>query len=167
MDVRQQYRTTRLVAMVAGVLGVLFAILTPFLPVTQDDAVVQWPQDGTVDSVDAPLMSQVPVSMSVSIPCSAVADVPAAGGILLSTAPPQGEGAALNAMFVRVGENTVDVLDRNVVIVSAPRSEVQSAACGAITFTSTIDATSASFDGLVDAQEILARVSSAATCGPR
>ncbi|WP_027507282.1 arabinosyltransferase domain-containing protein [Rhodococcus sp. UNC23MFCrub1.1] len=152
VDVRQQYRTTRLVAMVAGVLGVLFAILTPFLPVTQDDAVVQWPQDGTVDSVDAPLMSQVPVSVSVSIPCSAVADVPAAGGILLSTAPPQGEGAALNAMFVRVGENTVDVLDRNVVIVSAPRSEVQSAACGAITFTSTIDATSASFDGLVDAQ---------------
>ncbi|KQU07648.1 arabinosyltransferase [Rhodococcus sp. Leaf7] len=152
VDVRQQYRTTRLVAVVTGVLGVLFAIITPFLPVTQDDAVISWPQNGTVDSVDAPLMSQVPVSITVSIPCEAVAAVPEAGGILLSTAPPQGDGAALNAMFVRVGADSVDVLDRNVVIASAPRSEFRSSACQAITFSSTIDATSASFDGLVDPQ---------------
>ncbi|MGB7361971.1 MAG: arabinosyltransferase domain-containing protein [Rhodococcus sp. (in: high G+C Gram-positive bacteria)] len=138
--------------MVAGVLGVLFALATPFLPVTQDDATVQWPQNGTLNSVDAPLMSQVPVSISVSIPCTAVASVPAAGGILLSTAPPQGVGAALNAMFVRVSEDSVDILDRNVVVASAPRSELQSTACRSIEISSTIDATTASFDGLVDPQ---------------
>lgn len=153
-DLRSRYRTTRIIAMVAGLLGVLFAVLTPFLPVTQDESSISWPQNGTLDSVDAPLMSQVPQSIEMSVPCSAVNGLSSAGGILLSTAPPQGAGAALNAMFVRVGESTVDVLDRNVVVASAPRSEVRSTACDSITFSSTIDATSAAFVGLVDPQGI-------------
>ena len=66
-------------------------------------------------------MSQVPVDVNASIPCTAVARLPEAGGILLATAPPQGDGAALNAMFVRVVRHTVDVLDRNVVVASAAR----------------------------------------------
>ncbi|MBY6437316.1 arabinosyltransferase [Rhodococcus kroppenstedtii] len=149
-DVRAQYRTTRLIAVVAGLLGTLFAVLTPFLPVTQDDASIGWPQNGTLDSVDAPLMSQVPQSMSVTVPCTAVAALPAGGGLLLSTAPARGEGAALNAMFVRVSDTSVDVLDRNVAIASAPRSQVESSACTAIRFDSDITATTAAFEGLTD-----------------
>ena len=149
-DVRAQYRTTRLIAVVAGLLGTLFAVLTPFLLVTQDDASIGWPQNGTLDSVDAPLMSQVPQSMSVTVPCTAVAALPAGGGLLLSTAPARGEGAALNAMFVRVSDTSVDVLDRNVAIASAPRSQVESSACTAIRFDSDITATTAAFEGLTD-----------------
>ena len=45
-DLRAQYRTARLVAAVAGLLGVLLAVATPFLPVKVTEATVTWPQNG-------------------------------------------------------------------------------------------------------------------------
>ncbi|MGU3437319.1 arabinosyltransferase domain-containing protein [Actinomycetes bacterium M1A6_2h] len=150
-DLRSEYTTARLIAIVTGLLGVIFAVLTPFLPVTQTTAAFSWPQNGRIADVEAPLVSQVPVDLTVSIPCTAVNALPG-GGILLSTAPARGEGAPLNAMFVRVGSDTVDVLDRNVVVASAPRSQVVGGQCSAIEISSTIDSTTAEFVGLTDAQ---------------
>ena len=60
-------------AMVAGVLGVLFALITPFAPVTQTTATIEWPQNGLLQDVDAPLVSQAPLSLTATLPCSAVA----------------------------------------------------------------------------------------------
>ena len=67
------HRTARLVAIVAGLLGSLLAIATPFLPVTQTTATINWPQNGVMQSVDAPLIGYVPTDMNVTIPCRAVA----------------------------------------------------------------------------------------------
>ena len=53
------YRIARLVAVVAGLLGVLLAIATPVLPVNQTTAQLNWPQNGTLDSVEAPLIGYV------------------------------------------------------------------------------------------------------------
>nr|WP_307829678.1 arabinosyltransferase domain-containing protein [Antrihabitans stalagmiti] len=145
-DVRSDFRTARLIALVTGLLGALFALATPFLPVTQTTAVLNWPQDGVIGNVDAPLMAQVPIDIEASLPCSTVAQLPERGGFLLATAPPQGDGAALNAMFVRVNEATVDVLDRNAVVASALRSDMSK--CSTITISSNIDVTSAEFVGL-------------------
>ncbi|QBJ96697.1 arabinosyltransferase [Rhodococcus sp. ABRD24] len=145
------FRNARLIAVVTGLLGVLLALATPFLPVKQTAATVSWPESGVAANVEAPLMSQVPLSLSAAIPCSAVADLPASGGMLLATAPAQGEGAALNAMFVRVSEQSVDVLDRNVIVASAPRSDVVSGQCSQIVISSDIDRTSAEFVGLTNA----------------
>ncbi|MFH5230348.1 arabinosyltransferase domain-containing protein [Antrihabitans spumae] len=145
-DVRSNFRTARLIALVTGLLGALFALATPFLPVTQTTAVLNWPQDGVIGNVDAPLMAQVPIDVEAALPCSTVAQLPERGGFLLATAPPQGDGAALNAMFVRVNEATVDVLDRNAVVASALRSDM--AKCSTITISSNIDVTSAEFVGL-------------------
>jgi arabinosyltransferase B len=147
-DRRGEYRTARLVAVVTGLIGLVLALATPFMPVEQSTATVNWPENGQVSDLEAPLMSQVPVALSATIPCSAVAELPERGGILLSTAPAQGDGAALNAMFVRVSDKSVDVLDRNVTIATAPREQVQSGACSEIRITSDIDTTSAEFVGL-------------------
>ncbi|MGW4581048.1 arabinosyltransferase domain-containing protein [Rhodococcus sp. YH1] len=149
-DLRAQYRTARLVAAVAGLLGVLLAVATPFLPVKVTEATVTWPQNGSTGPVEVPLMSQVPRQLSATVPCTAVAGMPPGGGLLLATAPASGEGAALNAMFVRVGAENVDVLDRNVVVATAPRSDVESAACTEISIFSDVDRTTAEFVGLSD-----------------
>ncbi len=88
--------------------------------------------------------------------------------MLLATAPAQGEDAALNAMFVRVGEDTVDVLDRNVVVATAPRSEVESSACTEIRSFSDADRTTAEFVGLTDDERSSrAPGNSVETCGRR
>ncbi|MFD4293693.1 arabinosyltransferase domain-containing protein [Rhodococcus sp. NPDC058505] len=147
-DPRTQYRTARLVAIVTGLLGFVLAVATPFLPITQTAATLNWPQAGTVGSVEAPLMAQVPIDLRASIPCRLVDDLPASGGLLLGTAPPDGSGAPLNAMSVRVTETSVDVLDRNVVVASAPRDAVAGGGCTAIAISSDIDATTATFEGL-------------------
>ncbi|WUI35487.1 arabinosyltransferase domain-containing protein [Nocardia sp. NBC_00416] len=142
----KDFRIARLVAIITGVLGALFAIATPFLPVTQTTATLSWPQNDSLANVQAPLMSQVPVDLTVSIPCSAVNQLPPQGGMLLATAPPQGDRAALEALFVRVSETSVDVVDRNAVVATADRAEM--ANCSAITIRSDIEATSAAFVGL-------------------
>ncbi len=147
-DFRARYRTARLIAVVTGLIGFVLAVATPFLPVKQTTATLNWPQSGVIGSIEAPLMAQVPIDLQASIPCRLVRDLPPGGGLLLGTAPPQGTGAPLNAMFVRVTESTVDVLDRNVVVASAPRSTVEAGECSAITITSNIDATTATVDGL-------------------
>ncbi len=137
-------RTARLIALVTGVLGALLAIATPFLPVVQTTAVVNWPQGPTVQDVDAPLMSQVPLDVTASIPCASV-NALGQGGLLLATAPPQGENAPFNAMFVRVSPGSVDVLTRNAVVASAPRDQL--AGCTSIDIHSDTTSTRAAFVG--------------------
>ena len=47
-DLRTQYRTARLIAIVTGLLGAFLALATPFLPVVQTTAAVNWPQGGVL-----------------------------------------------------------------------------------------------------------------------
>ena len=53
-------RTLRLIAIVAGALGLLLCALTPLLPVKQTTATILWPQgvgsDGLITDVTAPLV---------------------------------------------------------------------------------------------------------------
>ncbi|UFT00193.1 arabinosyltransferase domain-containing protein [Nocardia huaxiensis] len=143
---QRDFRVAKTIAIVAGLLGALFALATPFLPVKQTTAVLDWPQHGTLGNVQAPLMSQVPLDLSVTIPCSAVEQLDPRGGILLATAPPQGKGADLEAMFVRVSGESVDVLDRNAVVATAPRADM--AGCSQIVIASDSTRTAATFEGL-------------------
>lgn len=143
----RDFRIAKVIAIVAGLLGALFALATPFLPVEQTTAVVDWPQQGTLGNIQAPLMSQVPIDLKATIPCAAVNQLAdPRGGILLATAPPQGKEADLQGLFVRVSGETVDVLDRNAVVASAERSEMGN--CGQILITSDSTRTYAKFDGL-------------------
>ena len=133
--------------MVAGILGAVLALAVPFLPVKQTTAVLNWPQGDVLRNVQAPLMAQVPIDLTASIPCSAVQALPPQGGMLLATAPPQGDRAALEAMFVRVSESSVDVVNRNAVVASAERARIGE--CSSIDITSDNEATTAAFTGLM------------------
>ena len=66
---RIDHRTARIVAVVAGLLGFLMALVTPLLPVNQSTAELNWPQGEQVGDVAAPLVSYVPIDMDVTVPC--------------------------------------------------------------------------------------------------
>jgi arabinosyltransferase B len=143
-------RVTRWVATIAGLIGFVLSVATPLLPVTQTTATLNWPQQGQLTNVTAPLISETPVEMTVTVPCSAVRAMPPKGGVLLGTAPKQGKDAAYDGLFVNVTSSRVDVTDRNVMIETAPRALVESPQCQRIEITSSRAGTFATFVGLTD-----------------
>jgi arabinosyltransferase B len=147
-DAAKNLHITRWVAMIAGLIGFLLSAATPILPVTQTTAALNWPQGGELTNVTAPLITLSPVSMTATIPCQVIRTMPAAGGLVLGTAPTKGKDAGLNALFVNVTAQRVDVTDRNVVVASVPRADVVSPACQQIEITSGTDGTFATFVGL-------------------
>src|ERR1700735_3140927 len=126
---RDNVRVTRWVATIAGMIGFLLSIATPLLPVVQTTADLNWPQNGQLKSVTAPLISLTPVDFHATVPCEVVRDLPPDGGVVLGTAPRKGKDANLQALFIVVNKQRVDVTDRNVVILSVPRDQVESPQC--------------------------------------
>ncbi|MBJ7384096.1 MAG: arabinosyltransferase domain-containing protein [Mycolicibacterium sp.] len=142
------HRTVRLIAIVAGLLGALLAVATPLLPVEQTTAELNWPQNGVLTSVDAPLIGYVPTSMDVSIPCSAAAGLTTGRNVLLSTVPKQAPKAIDRGLLIeRVGDDVLMIV-RNTPVVSAPLDEVLSPACERLTFTAQADEVTGEFVGL-------------------
>ena len=147
---RDGVKVTRWVATIAGLIGFVLSVATPLLPVVQTTAMLNWPQNGQLNSITAPLISLTPVDLTATVPCSVVRDLPPDGGVVLSTAPKKGKDAALNGLFVVASSQRVDVTDRNVVIASVPRDQAESPQCQRIEITSTQAGAYATFVGLTD-----------------
>ncbi len=151
-DTEANHRIARLVASVAGLLGVLLAIATPLLPVDQTTAQLNWPQNGTFGSVDAPLIGYVATDLTITIPCEAAAGLtgPSNAGktVLLSTVPKQAPKAVDRGLLIVRANNDLVLVVRNVPVVTAPLSQVLSPACQRLTFTAHADRVSAEFVGL-------------------
>src|SRR5215217_5754838 len=143
----QDVKLARWTATIAGLIGFVLSVATPLLPVVQTTATLNWPQQGQLNSVTAPLISQVPVTMTVTVPCDVVRSMPPAGGMVMSTAPKEGKQAALNALFVNVNAQRVDITDRNVVVASVPRARVLAPECQRIDIASSEAGTFATFVG--------------------
>ena len=101
-EIRRDVKVARWVATIAGLIGFVLSIATPLLPVEQTTATLNWPQQGEVSNVTSPLISQAPVSMTVTVPCDVIRGLPPQGGLVLATAPKKGKEATLNALFVNV-----------------------------------------------------------------
>ena len=137
---RANYRTARLVAVIAGLLGAALAILTPLLPVKQTTAQLNWPQNGVLDSVTAPLISYVATDLSISIPCRAADGLqPAGRTVLLSTVPKQAPKAVDRGLLIQRANDNLVVVVRNTPVVVAPLSQVLGPACQKLTFTAHAD----------------------------
>ena len=149
-EVRRGVRVARWVATIAGLIGFLLSIATPLLPVVQTTATLNWPQNGELANVTAPLISETPVSMTVTVPCDVIRGMPAQGGMVLGTAPKNGKQAYLNGLFLNVTTQRVDVIVRNVVVASVPRAQAVSPSCQRIEITSSETGTFATFAGLTD-----------------
>ncbi|GLD32073.1 MULTISPECIES: arabinosyltransferase domain-containing protein [Mycobacterium] len=151
-DAGANYRLARLVAVVAGLLGTILALATPLLPVRQTTAQLNWPQNGTFGSVEAPLISYVATDLNISVPCQAAAGLAgpqnAAKTVLLSTVPKQAPKAIDRGLLLqRVNEDLVLIV-RNVPVVTAPMSEVLGPSCQRLTFTAHADRVTGEFVGL-------------------
>ena len=145
-------RIARLVAVVAGLLGAVLAIATPVLPVNQTTAQLNWPQNGTFDSVEAPLISYVATDLNVTVPCQAAAGLAgpqnASKTVLLSTVPKQAPKAVDRGLLIQRANDELVIVVRNVPVVTAPLSQVLSPACQRLTFTAHADRVIAEFVGL-------------------
>lgn len=152
-------RIARLIAVVAGIAGVLLCGLVPLLPVEETTATVLWPQgvgaDGNVTELTAPLVAGAPRALDVTIPCRAVAELPADGGVVFSTNPAGGIEAGRNGMFIRANADVVYVAFRDTVAAVAPREAVDSGACSEIHVWADVSAVGADFAGIPDASGTL------------
>ena len=135
-DDERSQRLPRLIAVVAGIAGLLLCAVVPLLPVKQTTATILWPQgtsaDGHVNQVTAPLVSGAPRALDISIPCSAIATLPAEGGLVVSTLPTGGVDAGKNGLFVRGNKDTIVVAFRDSVAAVAQRSAVAAGACSVL-----------------------------------
>ncbi len=148
-ETRANYRTARLVAVVAGLLGTALAVLTPLLPVTQTTAQLNWPQNGVLNSVTAPLISYVATDLDISLPCRAAAGLDGPGKtVLLSTVPKQAPKAVDRGLLIQRANDDLVVVVRNTPVVVAPLSQVLSPACQRLTFVAHADEVTAEFVGL-------------------
>ncbi len=147
-QIRADLGTARIVATAAGLLGVLLAILTPFLPVKQTTAELNWPQDNRLASVTAPLIGYVPTDLTISVPCRTAAGLSATNPVLLSTVPKQAAKAADRGLLIQRAGNALVVVVRNTPVLTAPLSDVLSPDCRELTVSAHADAVSAEFVGL-------------------
>ncbi|BCI55754.1 arabinosyltransferase A [Mycolicibacterium litorale] len=151
--VGSNHRTARLIAIVAGLLGAAMALATPLLPVKQTTAELNWPQNGVLRSVDAPLIGYVATDLTITVPCRAAAGLagPADAGrtVLLSTVPKQAPKAVDRGLLIERVGNDLLVIVRNTPVVSAPLTEVLSPQCERLVFTAHADKVTGEFVGLV------------------
>src|SRR6201994_419936 len=151
-DAGANYRIARVVAVVAGLLGTLLAIATPVLPVEQTTAQLNWPQNGVLGSVDAPLIGYVATDLNISIPCQAAAGLAGSGDsgktVLLSTVPKQAPKAVDRGLLIERANDDLVLVVRNVPLVVAPMSQVLSDACQKLVFTAHADRVVGEFVGL-------------------
>ena len=141
----------RPLAAVAGIVGVVLCALVPLLPVKQTTATILWPQ-GVVGNLTAPLVSGAPRALDVSIPCSVIATLPPAGGLVLSTLPARAPvDTTKNGMFVRASADFVVVAFRDSVAAVAPRSAIASGGCATLHLWANTGGVGADFVGIAGA----------------
>jgi arabinosyltransferase A len=150
----------RLVAVVAGIAGVLLCALVPLLPVKQTTATISWPQapgrNGLVSDITAPLVSGAPQALDISIPCQAIATLPADGGLVLSTVPREASEATKGGLFVRATADVVFVAFRDTVAAAAPRPAVAAGNCSTLHIWANVGQVGADFVGIPGASGTLA-----------
>lgn len=139
-------------------MGLLLCVVVPLLPVKQTTATVLWPQgsaDGHVTQITAPLVSGAPRALDISIPCPAMATLPPAGGLVVSTLPTGGVDTGKNGLFVRADKDVIVVAFRDTVAAVAKRSAVAAGACSVLHVWADAGAAGADFVGIPGASGTL------------
>ncbi len=144
-------RRARLIAIVAGVLGVLSAVAVPLLPVNQEQSTLSWPQGGSTGSVEAPLVSYAPFTFDARIPVATAAGL-GSGGALVATMPSGAPGAERYGLVAKTTAATesaparLEVILRDRSLISTPLTELRGSEC-TINVSSTSERTTAAITG--------------------
>lgn len=112
-------------AIVSGLLGFVLFIITPFMPVTQTQSSFNWPQDGKINSVSAPLISYAPDAIEATVPLSVVDKLREGQTTVFSTLPSDSKDATTRGLFVRYSNAGLDVLARDQVPLSVSKSDLE------------------------------------------
>ena len=111
-------------AAVAGLIAFVLLLLTPFLPVKQTESSVSWPQNGTVGSINAPLISLAPQELDVTVPVQAVDELRDGQTMVLGTLPEGSPKASDRGFFVTSPEGGLVVSSLNDVLLQLTADEV-------------------------------------------
>ncbi|HZK32464.1 MAG TPA: arabinosyltransferase, partial [Corynebacterium sp.] len=104
-------------AIISGLLAFLFFLATPFLPVHQTQSSFSWPQNGSLNSVNAPLISVAPESLAASVPLAALDLLHEDQDTVLSTVPADSPQASDRGLFIRgVAGESLDVISLSEVV---------------------------------------------------
>ena len=150
MDGPKPTKGVRLAAIAAGVIGFLCFVALPFLPVTQTQSSLSWPQNDSLNSVDAPLMAQAPISLSMDVPLSLVNELPEGRTLLVGTLPPDSKDPTAEGLQVRRVNGSVDVVVRDRAVLSLNQDELEANRDGILSIRSTHESTEAFVEGAVD-----------------
>ncbi|MCF8609305.1 arabinosyltransferase domain-containing protein [Gordonia sp. HY285] len=119
-------RTYAIIAAVAGTIAIAAAVATPFLPVTQHDAAIDWPTGQQLDpangSIVAPLATQTPAGLDVTIGRDTLMQDEST--TIVSTMPSSAEGFRDNALAITASPRGASVVVRGVEVASATRGEL-------------------------------------------
>ena len=115
----------RWAAILAGIVGFLLFVATPFLPVKQVQSSFSWPQNDSVQAINAPLISVAPESIEATIPVSAIDKLREGQTLLYGTVPPSSEDAETRGLSVNASEdNGLTVTSLDEVLLSLTPSEM-------------------------------------------
>ncbi|WP_448851804.1 arabinosyltransferase domain-containing protein [Corynebacterium sp. 335C] len=139
-------------AIVGGVLGFLLFVLTPFMPVDQSQTSLSWPQRGSMNSVDAPLVAYAPTELEIDVPISLSEQLPEGKGVLVGTMPPSAENATSNGLQVLTRDTGLSVISSDRVLLSLSAEELEANRGGMVIIRSDADTTTVEVPGAVDSE---------------
>ncbi|MDK4300862.1 arabinosyltransferase domain-containing protein [Corynebacterium propinquum] len=122
----------QLTAIITGVVGFLLFIATPLLPVNQTQSSFAWPQNGSLNSINAPLISVAPESFEATVPIAALDMLRDEQTLVLGTVPEDSTEASNRGLFVRSADGGLDVFALDEVLLSLQESEVAALADDAL-----------------------------------
>lgn len=142
-----RWYNARVLAAVLGFLGAALSLLAGVLPVHQDNAEISWSPGTDFRGVTAPLVAGRPLDLDVSLPCAAAGEAPE-DTVLLSTLPAGSDGRSSDGLMVvrgrnAQGESSLEVIDRNLTLLSVPVEALRSPDCDAVTITATPESVTA------------------------
>ena len=112
-------------AIVAGLIAFVLLLLTPFLPVKQTESSVSWPQNNTVGSINAPLISLAPQELEVTVPLQAVEALRSDETMILGTLPEDSPKASDRGFFVTSPDGGLVVSSLNDVLLQLTPAQVK------------------------------------------
>lgn len=129
-------------ALVSGLIGLLAFLSLPFMPVNQVQSSFTWPQNHTLGSINAPLVSYAPEQLELTVPVAAIDHLRKDQSLIVGTIPPDSTNATNRGLFVSSEEGGLRVILRDKILVNLSAAEVNKLPTGAqVHIISTIDET--------------------------
>ncbi|AWB83152.1 arabinosyltransferase domain-containing protein [Corynebacterium liangguodongii] len=122
-----------LCAIVSGLLAFTCFLLTPILPINQVESTVSWPQNESLGSINAPLISLAPESIELDVPVKeSIAALRDGETLIAGTLPASSQEASDRGLFVSAPDGGLLVTSLNEVLFELDAAQVASLPASAL-----------------------------------